>query len=63
MQMPACTIVALSQNKNEQLCKIGSARGDVLLRRISANSLLTLENASGMLKTLLPRYPIVFNLP
>ena len=28
----------------------------------SANNLLTLENASGLLKTLLPRCPIVFEL-
>ena len=47
MQMHACTSVALSQNKNEQLYKTGSARGDAWLGRISANNLLTLENASG----------------
>ena len=55
MQMHAYTSVALSQNKNEQLYKTGSARGDAWLGRISANNLLTLENASGLLKTLLPR--------
>ena len=63
MQMHPCTSVALSQNKNEQLYKTGSARGDAWLGRISANNLLTLENASGLLKTLLPRCPIVFDLP
>ena len=63
MQMHPCRSVALSQNKNEQLYKTGSARDDVWLRRISANNLLTLENASGLLKTLLPRCPIVFDLP
>ena len=63
MQTHACTSVALSQNKNEQLYKTGSARGDAWLGRISANNLLTLENASGLLKTLLPRCPIVFDLP
>ena len=55
--------VALYQNKNQQLCKTGSARGDAWLRRISANNLLPLENASSLLKTLLPRFPIVFGLP
>ena len=57
--------VALSQNKNEQLYKTGSARGDAWLRRISANNLLPLilENASSLLKTLLPRCPIVFGPP
>ena len=63
MQTHARTSVALSQNKNEQLYKTGSARGDVWLGRISANNLLTLENASGLLKTLLPRGPVVFYLP
>ena len=63
MQMHACTSVALSQNKNEQLHKTGSAPGDAWLGRIPANNLLTLENASGLLKTLLPRCPIVFDLP
>ena len=47
-QMADHTSVALSQNKNEQLYKTGSARGDVWLRRISANNVLTLENASGL---------------
>ena len=55
MQTHACTNAALSQNKNEQLYKTGSARGDAWLGRISANNLLTLENASGLLKTLSPR--------
>ena len=55
--------VALSQNKNEQLYKTGSARGDACLRRISANNLLPLENVSSLLKTLLPQCPIVFGLP
>ena len=63
MQMHACTSITLSQNKNEQLYKNGNARGDAWLRRISANNLLILENASGLLKTLLPRCPIVFKLP
>ena len=45
--MHAFTSVALSQNKNEQLYKTGSARGDAWLERISANNLLTLENPSG----------------
>ena len=62
MQMHACTSVALSQSKNGQLYKTGSARGDAGLGRISANDLLTLENASGLLKTLLSRCPIVFDL-
>ena len=44
MQMHACTSVVLSQNKNEQLHKTGSARGDAWLGRISANNLPTLEN-------------------
>ena len=35
MQMHAYTSVALSQNKNEQLYKTGSAGGDAWLRRIS----------------------------
>ena len=47
MQMHACTSVTLSQNKNGQLHKTGSALGDAWLGRISANNLLTLENASG----------------
>ena len=55
MQMHECTSVTLPQNKNEQLYKTGSARGDAWLGRISANNLLTLENASGLLKTLSPR--------
>ena len=55
--------VALSQNKNEQLYKTGSDRGDAWLRRISANNLLPLENVSSLLKTLLPRRPIVFGPP
>ena len=63
MQTHACTNAALSQNKNEQLYKTGSARGDAWLGRIPANNLLTLENASGLLKTLLLRCPIVFDLP
>ena len=64
MQMHACTSKGLSQNKNEQLYKTGSARGDAWLGRISANNLLTLENASSLLRTLLPRCPvIVFDLP
>ena len=42
--------------------KTGSARGDAWLRRISANNLLTLEKASDLSKTLLPRCPIVFEL-
>ena len=63
MQTHACTSVGLSQNKNEELYKTGSARADAWLGRISANNLLTLENASGLLKTLLPRCPIVFDLP
>ena len=46
---------ALSQSKNEKLYKTGSARGDVRFRRMSANNLLPLENASGLLKTPLPR--------
>ena len=49
--------------QNEQLYKTGSARGNAWLGRISANNLLTLENASGLLRTLLPRCPIVFHLP
>ena len=53
IQMHACASVALSQNKNEQLYKSGSARGDAWLWRISANNLLTLENSSGLLKTLI----------
>ena len=48
--------------QNEQLYKTGSARGDAWLRRISANNLLTLVNASDLSKTLLPRCPIVFEL-
>ena len=60
MQIHACTSVAVCQNKNEQLYKF---RGDAWLRRISVNNLLTLENASGLLKTLLPQCPIVFDLP
>ena len=63
MQMHACTSVALSQNKKEQLYKTDSAQGDAWFRRISANNLLTLENAIGLLKTLLPRCPIFFELP
>ena len=63
MQVHACTSVTLPQNKNEQLYKTGSARGDAWLGRISGNNLLTLENANGLLKTLLPRCPIVFNPP
>ena len=63
MQMHACTSVALSQNKNEQLYKTGSSRGDAWLGRISANNLLTLQNARGLLKTLLARCPIVFDPP
>ena len=55
MQMHACTSVTVPQNINEQLYKTGSARGDAWLGRISANNLLTLENASGLLKTLSPR--------
>ena len=35
LQMHACTSVALSQNKNEQLYKTGSARGETWFRRIS----------------------------
>ena len=50
MQMHACASVALSQNKTEQLYKTGGARGDAGLGHISANNLLTLENASGLLK-------------
>ena len=50
MQTHACTSVALSQNKNEQLYKTGSARGVAWLGRMSANNLLTLENASGLFK-------------
>ena len=61
--MHACTSVALFQDKNEQLYLTGSVRGDAWLGRISANNLITLENASGLLKTLLPRFPIVFDLP
>ena len=45
---------ALSQNKNEQLYKTGGARGDVRLSRISAKNLLSLENASVLLKAPLP---------
>ena len=56
-------LITLPQNKNEQLYKTGSARGDAWLGRISANNLLTLVNTSGLLKTLLPRCPIVFDLP
>ena len=54
--------VALYQNKNEQLYKPGSARGDAWLRRISSNNLLPLENASSLLKTLLPQFPKVSGL-
>ena len=50
MKMHTCTTVALFQNKNEQLYKTGSARGDAWLGRMSANNLLTLENASGLFK-------------
>ena len=49
--MHECTSVALFQNKTEQLYKTSSAQGDAWLGRISANNLLTLENAIGLLKT------------
>ena len=55
--------VTLSQNKNKELYKTGSGRGDACLRRISANNLLPLENARNFLKTTLLRCPTVFELP
>ena len=44
--------------QNEQLYKTGCAQGDVRLRRILANNLLPLENASGLLRAPLPRCSI-----
>ena len=59
----ACMYKCSSAPKQKlTIYKTGSARTDAWLRRISGNNVLTLENASDLLKTL-PRCPIVFELP